>query len=122
MTNFLNGVRLRQKAVVNDSDGTSPTDKSGSSKVTKGSLLLPSKSSVFQRRLRRVLDNLKRVIKIKNTNLFPLNVGPTSSHQFDLCEMIFQANGTKCKYWRLEQQHSTWDGCLSILELALQTN
>lgn len=72
------------EAVVNDLDErTSPTDKVGASKVTKDSHLLLLVKLVFSKAITQVLRlTSSRLSNQENTNLFPLNVGPTSStHQ-----------------------------------------
>ena len=84
------------EAVVNDLDErTSPTDKVGASKVTKGfALTLAGKARLFMGDYAGAKNNLKQVIQSRKYELVPGNRWANLFHTSgDLCEeMIFQAN------------------------------
>lgn len=84
------------EAVVNDLDErTSPTDKVGASKVTKGfALTLAGKARLFKGDYAGAKTNLKQVIESRKYELVPTERWANLFHTSgDLCEeMIFQAN------------------------------
>lgn len=100
---------------VNDlEERTSPTDKVGASKVTKGlALTVAGKARLFKGDYAGAKANLKSVIDSKKYELVPTDRWPNLFHASgDLCEeMIFQANALENPNvgdWSNKIQRTSW--------------
>lgn len=106
---------LEAEAAVNDLDErTSPTDKVGASKVTKGfALTLAGKARLFMGDYAGAKADLKQVIESKKYELVPTERWANLFHASgDLCEeMIFQANALENANigdWSNKIQRTSW--------------
>lgn len=103
-----------EAAVADLDERTSPTDKTGASKVTKGfALTVAGKAHLFKGDYAGAKTNLKQVITSKKYELVPTHRWADLFHQSgDLCEeMIFQANvleNTGVGDWDNKIQRTSW--------------
>lgn len=103
-----------EAAVADLDERTSPTDKVGASKVTKGfALTVAGKARLFKGDYAGAKSNLKQVITSKKYELVPANRWANLFHASgDLCEeMIFQANvleNTGVSDWSNKIQRTSW--------------
>ncbi len=103
-----------ESAVADLDERTSPTDKVGASKITKGfALTLAGKARLFMGDYEGAKTNLKQVIDSKKYELVPTDRWANLFHASgDLCEeMIFQANALENANigdWANKIQRTSW--------------
>ncbi len=112
---LLRWVAEQAEAAVADLDErTSPTDKVGASKITKGfALTVAGKARLFMEDYEGAKNNLKQVIASKKYELVPTDRWANLFHESgDLCEeMIFQANvieNANVGDWSNKIQRTSW--------------
>ncbi len=112
---LLRWVAEQAEAAVADLDErTSPTDKVGASKITKGfALTVAGKARLFMEDYEGAKNNLKQVIASKKYELVPTARWANLFHESgDLCEeMIFQANvieNANVSDWSNKIQRTSW--------------